>query len=530
MFITSIGSAFGVSSISQQLASATVPGAPTIGTATRASSTSVTVSFTAPASNGGATITSYTAVSSPSSLTGTVSQSGSGSITVTGLTTGTAYTFVVYATNRIGNSTNSSSSNSVTPNSLGLSVTSSGGQISQLATIVVDSSGTILCSGSTGSSYNAIAVESRTNSGALNYVYNYQTQSYLWNHGIAIERSNTSTIDNTALYVSGTSDTVVTFATAKLDLFKMTVAGVIGTRVRLTNGSSYAGPGDQNWVAADHTGPAVICFLGSTSAIVAKFNTSMAIQWQKSITNSSVYPRAVSCRETYVYSSSDWFSGSAGGSNVIKFTSAGAVSWQRQIGTTSSTYLVGEAMDIDNNGNVIVGGRSTAAGAGSSVICSLSAASGATNWSYTITSTEIWGIHYSKSQSCIYVIGSAVSAFPVTIIKFDLSGNVLWKRTMGGSGTVPQSMSTVYTGVNDTTYFYVAIGQGTIFKLLADGTIPSSLESPFTYAAASNTISSFTITNAAGSATVATSSLTVSNPSTPLVNWTSITTQTVTNY
>jgi len=92
----------------------TVPGTPTIGTATATGSTTATVSFTAPASNGGLTITSYTAVSSPGGITGTLSQAGSGTITVSGLSGGTSYTFTVYATNSKGNSSSSSSSNSIT--------------------------------------------------------------------------------------------------------------------------------------------------------------------------------------------------------------------------------------------------------------------------------------------------------------------------------------------------------------------------------------------------------------------------------
>ena len=93
-----------------------VPGAPTIGTATATGSTTATVAFTAPASNGGAVITSYTATSSPGGITGTLSQAGSGTITVTGLTGGTAYTFTVVATNAQGTGPASSASNSVTPN------------------------------------------------------------------------------------------------------------------------------------------------------------------------------------------------------------------------------------------------------------------------------------------------------------------------------------------------------------------------------------------------------------------------------
>ncbi len=90
---------------------AVIAGAPTIGTAT-AGNAQASVTFTPPASSGGATITGYTVTSSPSGFTGTGSSSP---ITVTGLTNGTAYTFTVTATNSAGTGSASAASNSVTP-------------------------------------------------------------------------------------------------------------------------------------------------------------------------------------------------------------------------------------------------------------------------------------------------------------------------------------------------------------------------------------------------------------------------------
>lgn len=89
---------------------AVVPSAPTIGTAVPLNA-SATVAFT-DNSDGGSTITNHTATSTPGSFTGT---SATSPITVSGLSNGTPYTFVVKATNAVGDSSNSSASNSVTP-------------------------------------------------------------------------------------------------------------------------------------------------------------------------------------------------------------------------------------------------------------------------------------------------------------------------------------------------------------------------------------------------------------------------------
>ncbi|PSS73755.1 hypothetical protein AYI88_07520 [Shewanella algae] len=90
---------------------AVVPGAPTSVNAV-ASDASATVSFSAPASTGGAAISGYTVTSSPGGLTA----SGAGSpLTVSGLSNGTDYSFTVSASNTAGTGPASSPSNTVTP-------------------------------------------------------------------------------------------------------------------------------------------------------------------------------------------------------------------------------------------------------------------------------------------------------------------------------------------------------------------------------------------------------------------------------
>ena len=87
----------------------TVPGAPTIGTATAGNSL-ISVAFTAPLSTGGSAITGYTATCGAFSNTGPSSP-----IMVSGLTNGTAYTCTVIATNAAGPGAASGPSNSATP-------------------------------------------------------------------------------------------------------------------------------------------------------------------------------------------------------------------------------------------------------------------------------------------------------------------------------------------------------------------------------------------------------------------------------
>lgn len=91
------------------------PDAPTIGTATATSTTSLSIAFTAPSNVGGSAITSYLATAKRTSDGVLFTASGASSpISVTGLTA-VPFTVTVVAVNSYGPSASSAASNSVTP-------------------------------------------------------------------------------------------------------------------------------------------------------------------------------------------------------------------------------------------------------------------------------------------------------------------------------------------------------------------------------------------------------------------------------
>ena len=94
---------------SNTLTPATLPGIPT-GVSALGGDAQATVSWSAPASNGGAAITQYTVTSSPGGVTATTSEN---STIVSGLTNGTIYTFTVTATNSTGTGSPSVASGSI---------------------------------------------------------------------------------------------------------------------------------------------------------------------------------------------------------------------------------------------------------------------------------------------------------------------------------------------------------------------------------------------------------------------------------
>jgi hypothetical protein len=353
----------------------TVSTAPTVGTATVASSTSASVTFTAP-SFSKLPITSYTVTSSPGGLTGTGSSSP---ITVSGLTTGTAYTFTVTATSAAGTSSASAASNSITPaydslllasrytnNNSGFSTLtntgdSSGGIIiglnySNSAKIQkYSSSGSLVFQKTTsysGYSFSKISTSGSNtynawqqdgynwqlidSSGNLSTAYNYSNANLASPQGIA---SNAGTY-----YFAGTRDSSAFFSrvnSSGTNDLAIDVTASDGRQFSLRR-ITYDSSGNI-YTTGSYDAPTVY------EAFICKWNSSGVLQWKTRLTRSGsnifAYNIAVNSTngDVYVVASGVF------ASMFLKLNSSGVVQWQ-----TSFNNVTTQGMIVDSSGNMYV--------------------------------------------------------------------------------------------------------------------------------------------------------------------------------
>jgi uncharacterized delta-60 repeat protein len=278
---------------------------------------------------------------------------------------------------------------------------------------------------------------------------------------------------------------------------------------------------------------------GVNDVLIAKYDTSGTIQWQRVLGGTSgeqgfgiAVDSSGNCYVTGTTSSTG-----AGGTDALitKYDTSGTIQWQRVLGGTNTDY--GQSIAVDSTGNCYVTGYTNSAGAGGvDVLVTKYDTSGTIQWQRVLGTTgqDIGhGISVDTSGNC-YVTGYTDSAgagsADVIIAKYDTSGTIQWQRVLGGtSGEQGLGIAVDSSGNCYVTGYTASAGAGSndvlIAKLPGDGS-KTGTYGPWTYQASSLTAATSSLTAATSSLTASTSTLTAATSS--LTAATSTLTSTVT--
>ena len=387
------------SSASAAATPAAVPGAPTIGTAT-AGNGAATVTFTAPAANGGAPVTSYTVTSSPSAITSTCTGSP---CTITGLANGTAYTFKVTAANGSGSSPASAASNSVTPIGAPITPTNVAGTSNANSQSVV----TWTASSSNGGS--AITHYTVTSSGGQTCTTANGTTTTCTVTGLTNGAAYTFTV--TATNAVGTSPASAasgpaTPATAPGAPTAVTaVGGYTQAAVSWTAPTSNGGAAVTGYTVTSSTGGHT-CTTSTTSCIVTGLTDGTSYTFTVTSTNAAGTSGASSASNSVTPSTT--VPGAPTGVTATSFASTqSVVTWTAPAsngGAAISKYTVTSS-----------GGQTCTTANGTTTTCTVTGLTNGTAYTFTVTATNSVGTSAASAASAP-AVPSTVPGAPTSVV------------------------------------------------------------------------------------------------------------------
>ena len=191
-------------------------------------------------------------------------------------------------------------------------------------------------------------------------------------------------------------------------------------------------------ITVDSSGNVFVCgetTKGVNGALVAKLNSSGTLQWQRTLDASLFYDVVVDSSDN-VYVGGYTSIGSYTNYLAAKYNNSGTLQWQRTIGGSNASDN-GRSITIDSSDNVYIGGVSTAGGVGvyDSILVKYNS-SGTYQWQKALgtsgTQINIQAIA-SDSSDNVYVAGTHSSSY--FFAKYNSSGTLQWQRSFGGSGT-----------------------------------------------------------------------------------------------
>jgi uncharacterized delta-60 repeat protein len=182
---------------------------------------------------------------------------------------------------------------------------------------------------------------------------------------------------------------------------------------------------------------------GDYDALLAKYDSSGAVQWQQ-VLGGSVSDRGNAVgvdSNNNVYLVGYVGSGGAGANDIViaKYNSSGAIQWQRTLGGTVSEFS-GNSVAIDSAGDIYIFGYSGSQGVGeNSILLAKYNSTGTLQFQSMLDgSARDSGDAISFGPSgYLYALGhtesSGAGGWDFLILKYDTSGAIQWQRTLGGS-------------------------------------------------------------------------------------------------
>jgi len=322
--------------------------------------------------------------------------------------------------------------------------------------IAVDSSGNVYVAGRTlsqGAGGNDLLVAKYDTSGAIQWQRSLGGANGDLGFGIAVDSSgNVYVVGQTLSQGAGSNDLLV----AKYD-----TSGAIQWQRSLGGADNDVG----NGIAVDSSGNVYVVGrtlsqgAGADDLLIAKYNTSGAIQWQRSLggaDNDIGNGIAVdSSGNVYVVGRTDSQGAGLNDLLVAKYDTSGAIQWQRSLG--GADFETGFGIAVDSSGNVYVVGQTLSQGAGGNdLLVAKYDTSGAIQWQRSLGGADFdsgFGIAVDSSGN-VYVAGQTASqgagSNDLLIAKYNTSGAIQWQRSLGGadseagSGIAVDSSGNVY--------------------------------------------------------------------------------------
>ena len=181
---------------------------------------------------------------------------------------------------------------------------------------------------------------------------------------------------------------------------------------------------------------------GNSDFLIAKFNSSGTLQWQKTFGGSSYdYGKSVAVApdgSVYVCGFRESESTRYNDFLLAKFNSSGVLQWQKTLGWTLYLNVYGLGIAVGTDGSVYVCGHSYYSSRDSNyLVFTKLDSSGTLQWQKTLSVySEGYSIAVGPDGS-VYVCGIVSSADTGSdrflINKFDSSGTLQWQKTLSGS-------------------------------------------------------------------------------------------------